>query len=135
MEVYGQQKGGEVNSRLTKYWYDLSIHREWAGVEDSGPDANKASSFCSIIPIMNGSTLNITFDQPSVERILAAKRPTVSLWKEIKNKLLISLPDGFLREGSKSWWEREHLLAKEDIRAGRVKSFDSIDEFIKSLPA
>ncbi|TSC87991.1 MAG: hypothetical protein G01um101416_306 [Microgenomates group bacterium Gr01-1014_16] len=50
---------------------------------------------------------------------LAAKRPSGAVVRELKTWLLKSLPDGFLKERSEAWWEREQLLSQEDIEAGR----------------
>jgi len=44
-----------------------------------------------------------------------------------------SLPEELVSHGSDLWWEREHVLAKEDIEAGRVRSYDDIEDLIADL--
>ena len=59
---------------------------------------------------------------------LAAKRPSGAVVRELKTWLLKSLPDGFLKERSEAWWEREQLLSQEDIEAGRVYKVNKPDD-------
>lgn len=52
----------------------------------------------------------------------------------VRNKLLLALPERFFKEGSDLWWEREELLADEDIKYGRVsKGYDNAEELIAAL--
>ena len=78
-------------------------------------------------------TLNVTISKRTAVDFLVAKRPSGAVVKELKMWLLKSLPDSFLKEGSELWWEREQLLADEDIKAGRVTKFENIDQMVKWL--
>lgn len=35
--------------------------------------------------------------------------------------------------GIGSWWEEQEMMADEDIRMGRFKTFDSVEELIEEL--
>lgn len=68
--------------------------------------------------------------------IARAKKIVSELEKieELKKEVLRLLPNGIIPYGSKLWWEKEELMANEDIKKGKVYGpFDNASDLVKSL--
>ena len=72
-------------------------------------------------------TISVT--PKTIEQILASLDTLTKEVKAIKSRLFEEEPF----YGSDAWWERSDKKADEDIKAGRVFSFDSAKEAIKWL--
>ncbi|HUQ85222.1 MAG TPA: hypothetical protein VM077_02760 [Candidatus Limnocylindrales bacterium] len=54
-------------------------------------------------------------------------------FEEFKKHVLMLIPEEIIPYGSKLWWEKSELEATEDIKKGRVVSFNSTKEMEKYL--
>ncbi len=52
---------------------------------------------------------------------------------EFKSQVLQLIPEEMIPYGSKLWWEKSEFEATEDIKKGRVVSFDSTKDMQKYL--
>ena len=52
---------------------------------------------------------------------------------EFKMQILSLIPQDFIPEGSKLWWEKAELEADEDIKKGRVVPLTSLDDLDKPI--
>ncbi|MBI4038680.1 hypothetical protein HY384_01840 [Candidatus Daviesbacteria bacterium] len=71
----------------------------------------------------------ITVPVKTFEKILSRLDQLTREIHDVKMKLF----EGEPRYGSDEWWEWSDKKALEDIKAGRVTKFDSVDEAIKWL--
>lgn len=55
---------------------------------------------------------------------------TAKVLEELRKKLVLSMP---ARYGSSLWWEKEEILADEELNAGRVREYKNVDEFLEHL--
>lgn len=54
-------------------------------------------------------------------------------FEEFKKQVLMLVPEEVIPYGSRLWWEKSELEATEDIKKGRVASFNSTKEMQKHL--
>lgn len=54
-------------------------------------------------------------------------------FEEFKKNVLRLIPEDLIPNGSKMWWEKAELEADEDIKKGKVVSFNSTKEMEKYL--
>lgn len=52
---------------------------------------------------------------------------------DLRQKIVLSLPEKFLKEGTNLWWEREVLEGDEEIKRGKYKVYKSAKTLIADL--
>lgn len=55
---------------------------------------------------------------------------TAKVLEELRKKLVLSMPG---RYGSSLWWEKEEILADEELNAGKMKEYKNVDELLEHL--
>ena len=77
---------------------------------------------------MAKKSVSSTFDPTTALNLIREIAKTTEVLESLKKKLILALPAQY---GSKLWWEKEHLLAREDIKAGRTYTLKSPDDLDK----
>lgn len=75
----------------------------------------------------------VTLDLETAKLFLKETEVLKESVKNLRQRLLLSLPEKFLKEGSDLWWEREVWIGEEEIKKGQYETYKSAKHLIADL--
>lgn len=74
-----------------------------------------------------------TIDAKTAKEILAEIEMYQKGLADLRRKLLLVLPEKFLKYGSELWWEKTTLKGEEEIKKGNYKVYKNAKDLIADL--